>query len=315
MSIKRPHYFPYQFLREQDFKDEQGYHIQMRRLHNSMLHGWGVVAGLEVKKKGEREITITPGMAITNEGRELVLTEPVHRDLGSFERNSHTYIVVAYAETWDEADLHSAGGVEGYTRVTETPEIREKRHEPPRDGSVVTLAKVHINDAGHVSHVEMDASIRKHCGVSNPAAGWMRLPFKPTRLNPIRIDRRLARPSDPDQVDEYEFVVDEATAYCDERGARGSIQIPVPPSANKIVGFRIAGTTSARVMVHLYRVGWNLAKNEGERTPLLEKEAIHGPTFHKDFPLEHNLDESHALALSVWAEGVSTIYLVAARFE
>ena len=313
MSIKRPHYFTYQFLREQDFKDEQAYHMQMRRLHNSMLHGWGVVVGLEVKKKGEREITITPGMAINNEGRELVLTEPVHRDLSSFERNSHTYIALAYTETWDEADLHSAGGVEGYTRVTETPEIREKRHEPPKDGSVVALAKVHINDVGHVS-VEMDASIRKQCGVSNQAAGWMRLPFKPTRLSPIRIDRRLVKVSDA-EAEEYEFIVDEATAYCDERGARGSMSIPVPPSAKKIVGFRIAGTTNGKVTVHLFRVGWNLHDNEGERTTLLDKEAVHGPIFHKDFHLEHNLDESHAVALSVRAEGVTAIYLVAAKFE
>ena len=35
MVLKRPNYFPYQFLREQDFKDEQEYHIEARRRHNN----------------------------------------------------------------------------------------------------------------------------------------------------------------------------------------------------------------------------------------------------------------------------------------
>ena len=75
MFIKRLNYFTHQFLREQDFKDEQAYHLEMCRRHNRMLHGWGVVTGLEVQKKGEREITINPGTAIDKEGRELMLAE------------------------------------------------------------------------------------------------------------------------------------------------------------------------------------------------------------------------------------------------
>ena len=93
------------------------------------------------------------------------------------------------------------------------------------------------------------------------------------------------------------------------------MSIPVPPFAKKIVGFRIAGTTNGKVTVHLFRVGWNLHDNEGERTTLLDREAVHGPIFHKDFHMDHDLDESHAVALSVRAEGVTAIYLVAARFE
>jgi hypothetical protein len=314
MAVKRLNYFTHQFLREQDFKDEQTYHIEMRRRHNSLLHGWGIVTGLEVQKKGEREITISPGMAIDKEGRELVLAEPVIRDLSALEHSSHTYIGIAYAEIWDKADHQSAGGVEGHTRVTEAPEIIEKKHELPKDGSVITLARVHLDDVGHVSRVETDASIRKQCGSSNSAAGWMRLPFKPTRLNPVRIDKKLVRVLSDTEAEEYEFVVDEATAYCDEKGARGSMQIPVPPSAKNVTGFRIAGTTDGNVTVHLFRVGWNLQSNEAEKTELL-KETVSGPHFHKDIHVKAVLDESHALAVSVRAVGVTNICLVAAKFE
>jgi hypothetical protein len=314
LSIKRPHYFRYQFLGEQDFKDEQAYHVEMRRRLNKMLHGWGVVDGLEVKKSNDREIVIEPGMAIDKDGREVVLTEPVIRDLSHFEQNSHTYATIVYAETWEEADYQLLGGVEGYTRITERPEIHERRHEPPQDGTVITLARVHLNDIGHISSINMDAAIRRRCGFVSAAAGWMRLPFKPTRVNPVKIDRRRVRVVSQDEEAEFEFVVDEATAYCDEQGARGSMQIPVPPSARQIVGFRIAGTTRGKVTVHLFRAGWNLHENRGEKKELLN-EMVQGPTFHKEFTVDSKLDESHALAVSVWAEGETEIFLVAAKFQ
>ena len=170
-----------------------------------------------------------------------------------------------------------------------------------------------MDDVGHIHRVEMEAAIRKVCGQS-AAAGWVRLPFKPVRLNPVKIDGKRVRVVSESEAEEVEFVVDEATAYCDQRGARGSMQIPVPPAAKGIVGFRIAGTTSGKVTVHLLRTGWNLQDNKGEKTPLLE-ETVHGPSFHKDIPVESHLDDSHALAVSVKAEGETVIWLVAAKFE
>jgi hypothetical protein len=314
VSVKRLNYFTHQFLREQDFKDEQAYHLDMRRRHNQLLHGWGIVEGLEVQRKGEREITISPGTAIDRDGREIIVLSPVTRDLGSFDRGSHTFITVAYGESWEEADHHAAGGIEGYTRVTESPEFNEKRHQPPKDGAAITLARVQLNEVGHVGHIDADSSIRKRAGIVNPAAGWMRLPFKPIRMNPARIDGRRVRIVNEAQLDDYEFIVDEYTAYCDDKGALGSMEIPVPPAATNLVGFRIAGTTRGKVTVHLFRVGWNLHENKGEKTKLLEQ-TVNGPSFHKDIPVETRLDESHALAVSVRAEGESTIWLVAAKFE
>ena len=83
MSVKRLNYFTHQFLREQDFKDEQDYHVAMRRRHNRIFHDWGVAEGLEVQKTEERSITINPGTAVDREGREIVLLNSVIRDLGS----------------------------------------------------------------------------------------------------------------------------------------------------------------------------------------------------------------------------------------
>lgn len=312
MSVKRLNYFTHQFLREQDFKDEQNYHLEMRRRHNRLFHAWGVVDGLEVHKKDDLQITIEPGMAVDRDGREIVLAEPIDREVGSFGRDSRTYITIAFGESWDEGDHQNTGGVDGYTRITEHPQIGENKQRP-QDGTVLSLACVHLNDLGHIDHIEMDPLARKLAVVPNPAAGWVRLPFKPVRLSPIRMDRSLVRVVSESEATEYDFTVDEFSAYCWDKG-RGSMGIPVPPTAKAVVGFRIAGTTQGTVEVHLFRGGWNREENKGERYEVL-KERLTGPTFHKDFHLEVSLNESHSLAVAVIAEGDSAIWLVAAKFE
>jgi hypothetical protein len=73
-SIARIHYFEEQYLRTQEFVDEQAYHLAMRRRHNIAHHSWGIVAGLELVVE-ESRIWLAPGFGIDGFGRELVLRE------------------------------------------------------------------------------------------------------------------------------------------------------------------------------------------------------------------------------------------------
>src|SRR2546423_12577366 len=84
-EIKRTNYFTSQFLVEADFKDEQAYHLEMRRLHNRALHVWGVVDGLTVSKTGAREVTVSEGMVIDGQGREIVLPS-LQKPQGALDR-------------------------------------------------------------------------------------------------------------------------------------------------------------------------------------------------------------------------------------
>jgi len=313
VPIKRLKYFTHQFLREQDFEAEQHYHIAMRRLHNRSVHGWGVVEGLAVRKRGENEVTIEAGMAIDGEGREIILTTPITRDLSSFERNSHTYITIAYGESWDDSDRYSSGGIEGYTRITESPLISEKKKEPARDGSVVTLARVRINENGHV-HEEIETNLRTVVGTRTSAAGWLRMPFRPVRLEPLRIGDKLIPPKEWDPT--VEFTVDVASAYC-EKNARGSMEIPIPPGASKLKAFRICGATRGKVEVELFRGGWDREANKGEIKGLI-KRTLDRESFDERVELADDLQhlgELHTLSIAVVAEGKTEIWLVAARFE
>lgn len=73
-SITRVHYFEGQFLRTQDFVDEQAYHVAMRRRHNIAHHTWGIVTGLELVLD-DGNFYVQPGMAVDGYGRELILAQ------------------------------------------------------------------------------------------------------------------------------------------------------------------------------------------------------------------------------------------------
>jgi len=307
MVSKRMNYFTHQLLREQDFRDEQAYHIEMRRRHNRLFHSWGVVEGLEVVQKGSHEISVEPGVAIDHEGREIVLEESETRDLAAFTHDSEAFITIAYRQ--EDTDPFSAGGIEGYTRVAEKAEVRDVRHDQI-DPAAVVLARVRLGEHGQIAEIDMGRNFRRVAKLEVPAgAGWVRLPFKPVRLNPVRIGGELAK----SESAEYDFIVDEATAYC-ENSARGSMQIPVPPGARHVSGFRIAGITQGHVTVRLFRTGWNTKESRGEKSRLLE-ETLTDRSFHKEVAVNSPLDESHALAVSINAEGKTEIWLVAVRFE
>lgn len=316
MSVKRANYFKHQFLREQDFKEEQLYHVEMRRRHNRLFHSWGIAEGLEVSKKGDRELLVGPGTALDKDGREIVLASPFVVQLPAFDANSHTYVTIEYRELFEHSDLETVGGVEGYLRVTELPEIKLRKHQPTPDGSVVALARVHLDEFSNIHHV--DHSVRRRAGSASTASGWVRLAFKPTRLELIRIDRKLIQPADAERRLEAEFTCDVSHAYCGERGARGSMAIPVPPGAERVTSFRISGTTRGNVRVQVVRTGWNASSNEGEQTELLS-ESVRDASFHKEIRIAENLQqihgENHALAVAVVADAETDIWLVACRFE
>jgi hypothetical protein len=72
--VVRVHYFPQQFLRTEDFTEEQAYHLRMRRRHNIAHHTWGIVHGLELRAE-EDGLFVLPGLAVDGYGRELILAE------------------------------------------------------------------------------------------------------------------------------------------------------------------------------------------------------------------------------------------------
>jgi hypothetical protein len=153
-EIKRVNYFTSLFLKEEDFKDEQSYHIDMQRRHNRSLHTWGVVEGLVVNNvAGQKSVTVSPGSAIDSKGREIVLPSdpaPQAIDLSAVTRGTDVLITIAYNEVEDPADKYTTAGVEGkFRRTTERPLLAAEA-SPLADGSVVILARVSVDAAGNI---------------------------------------------------------------------------------------------------------------------------------------------------------------------
>ncbi len=83
-NFKRARYFHGMLMTDRDFREEQIYHNEKRKLLNRMLHGWGVVCGLGIKLESEKsKITIEPGMALDCHGNEIVVCEPYEVDISS----------------------------------------------------------------------------------------------------------------------------------------------------------------------------------------------------------------------------------------
>jgi hypothetical protein len=82
--FERVAYYPGQFLTDKDLNLDQAYQNAKRRMHNRLLHGNGVVCGLEVTQAtpGSSLVTVHPGSAIDPEGNEIFVDRETVIDLG-----------------------------------------------------------------------------------------------------------------------------------------------------------------------------------------------------------------------------------------
>lgn len=82
--LERVRYFPRQLVTAGDLTQDQHYQRGKRRLHNRLLHGWGIVCGLEVKTSvsgAPLKVTIGPGYALSPQGDEIYVPTEIQFDL------------------------------------------------------------------------------------------------------------------------------------------------------------------------------------------------------------------------------------------
>ena len=108
----RPNFFAGRLLTADDLREEQEYHREKHRRHLQMLHGFGVVDGLQVEIASDgTTISVEPGMAIDPYGREIVLDDLVVLPI-PFNAPSPTCVVVQYAERFVDPVPVADGGTE-----------------------------------------------------------------------------------------------------------------------------------------------------------------------------------------------------------
>ena len=113
--LERLRFFPGKLLSADDFQQEQEYFLERLHRHNRLMHGWGIVSGLNASISGGTTVTVEPGYAIDCAGHEIVLdTAQALPVAGLPERQ---YVAVRYTELL-VGETPTANGVES-SRVRE----------------------------------------------------------------------------------------------------------------------------------------------------------------------------------------------------
>jgi hypothetical protein len=144
---ERTRYFIGQVIGVAELEQEQRYLREKARRHNRLLHGWGVVRGLEVQagKPGTGEVTISPGYALDPRGQEIVVDTGVTVDLSGHAPGKTLYVAVRHDERPERPVPTPLG--EEYSRIRETFAV-EVLTRVPRRRTLVTLADVELG-RGH----------------------------------------------------------------------------------------------------------------------------------------------------------------------
>jgi hypothetical protein len=95
--LKRNRFFTGKFLTAEDLALEQEYFREKLKRHNRYLHGFGVVVGLEVSRRGSA-VVISPGLAIDCQGNEIVVPEPLEQSVPSPGLGSTIFLSISYME-------------------------------------------------------------------------------------------------------------------------------------------------------------------------------------------------------------------------
>ena len=160
-DIKRPNYFTSQFLVDRDFNDEQTYHLASRRRHNRVQHTPGVVDGLDVTRVSATQVQVGAGTAIDSSGREVVVADSQTYTLVTAGNDLDVFLMVSYQEVLDPADHYTQAGLDKFTRTTEHAQLSDGTAAPPADGSVIVLARIHLNATGAIESAgSIDTSVR-----------------------------------------------------------------------------------------------------------------------------------------------------------
>jgi hypothetical protein len=186
VAVERNRYFTGKSMMARDFWADQHYFLTHHRLHNRLMHGWGIVCGLNVVRHPnpdcERWVVIRNGIAFDCCGRELILAKdrafelplPAGEDDESYEQGKTPewrpfVLCLEYAECeiepvpllYTDCDSHCNGdnGRLVPNRIREEPRIEVRYLDDLDEG------------CWRVPRTGMDAPCREDCDDDIPAKG------------------------------------------------------------------------------------------------------------------------------------------------
>jgi len=173
---KRVRFFDGQFLTDQDFIDEQKFHLDREHRQSRLLRFSGISTGLTVTGNGPYQVVVTAGSAVDDGGRHLVLAADAelrltNRFAGQQDIEVHLVhqrIATDIAQTggksarrWDESPKIAAVAPDG------TVVVIPDSAEPTWDGPAVLLARLAVGENGDVT---VDPAVAAKAGLAVPGA-------------------------------------------------------------------------------------------------------------------------------------------------
>jgi hypothetical protein len=138
-TLSRNRFHAGKALTADDLEQEQSYHRTKHRRHNRLLHGVGIVSGLAVGLEpsstgDDAVVVVSPGLAISPDGEELVVCERVTRD--ACQGESVCNVTVALVER----PANPTPGGEP-SRIEETAEVAVSEDVPPGHLAIARLLR------------------------------------------------------------------------------------------------------------------------------------------------------------------------------
>lgn len=117
----RVRYYDGEYLKDDEFIDEQKYHIDRRQRHDRLLHVAGVCEGLLPSKVDAKSLKVSAGTAIDDLG-QTILVNADQTILVPSDQNGALNIVITFVEKEDRpADVNAVGS---NTRFTQAPALQ-----------------------------------------------------------------------------------------------------------------------------------------------------------------------------------------------
>jgi hypothetical protein len=140
----RVNFFTGRIVSADDLRDEQEQSRARQWLHNRLLHGNGVVSGLDVAVEGN-EVQVSAGVAIDGLGREIILAERLGVDAGGVvpENHGRIQLVLAWAEEPADEVVGPDGPVPG--RFVVLARVFRRGNQLVVDPSVRRLVHQHVH--------------------------------------------------------------------------------------------------------------------------------------------------------------------------
>src|SRR5262249_45371993 len=209
---RRLRYFDGQFLKEQDFIDEQRYHIDRERRLSRWLHTPGIVTGLEVTPvQNATRVKVGKGTALDGLGQQIVRTEDADPiELSEFvNRDGPVTVLLAITYAEEQADAPQGGASPRWREAPAIVKFLEGAKDAPPEDTHPRLARLIIGSDSAVTIDQSYAPTRAGARfpgslsvggttrlLSEPAIGTAQAPARLTANGPLTVDGKTTLGAD-----------------------------------------------------------------------------------------------------------------------